>query len=330
MRILLLRGLTLLAAVALVGPATSAQTVLFNFEGPGGDTQGWEPDQAPDTELGEGARSLVRTVDAKAVAFREGMAVTIPAFEGTWLLEAVPNRPLLANEFRGMKYTWSTPQDFSATPILKVAASMQANGANSERHEYRIRVISGTGAAADTTEMTYIGLKTEGLDDGVDFNSFVNDWEVLTFDLSGFAGVNAVTQIETAGRNIDDGSNMTPDASAVNWGGLVHLDLVTVEAAAGGGTSSETGPGLASLGDVYPNPTASGASLAVEVSSAQRVTATVYDVLGRQVATAFDGPLAPGTTALLRLDTARLAPGTYVVRLEGETFAASRRLSVAR
>ena len=331
MRILLLRGLALLAAIALVGPATSAQTVLFNFEGPGGDTQGWEPNEAPDTSIGEGARSGVKTVDSKAIGMVNGAQARINAFRGMWLLEAIPNRPIPANEFRGMKYTWSTPQDFSATPILKVAASMNANGPDSELHQYRIRVVSGTGATADTTEMIYDGLKSEGAGDGEDNNSFVNDWEVLTLDLSGFAGVNAVTQIETTGRHADDASTTgMPKADSGPWGGLVHLDYVTVEAAAGGGTSSETGPGLASLGDVYPNPTASGASLAVEVSSAQRVTATVYDVLGRQVARAFDGPLAPGATALLRLDTARLAPGTYVVRLEGETFSASRRLSVAR
>ena len=335
MRTLLLRGFALFLAVAVVGPAASAQdddddddvTVLFNFEGPGGDTQGWEVTQDADT-LSMGDNRDLQAIDQKAI----GMGNFIDAFDGDYLLEATPNRALRARTFRGAKYTWDTAQDWSDTPVLKLAASMNARGAESEFHEYRIRVVSGTGASADTTEMVYVGLKSEGSDDAEDFNSFVNDWERLEFDLSEVDGfdLTQVTQIEAAGRNVDDGTNDTPGPDG-NWGGLVHVDYVTLEAGEDtGGTSSETGPGLASLGDVYPNPTASGASLAVEVETAQRVTATVYDVLGRRVARAFDGPLAPGATSLLRLDTARLAPGTYVVRLQGETFAASRRLSVVR
>ena len=329
MRTLLLRGLGLLAAAALLGPAASAQpTVLFNFEGFGGDVQGWMPDQPPDTDLGENARSLVRAVDSKAVGMVNGMQASIDAFNGTYLLEAVANRPIPANEFRGMKYTWATPQDWTTTPVLKLAASMQANGPDSELHQYRIRVISGTGDDAEVTEMIYDGLKSEGAGDGTDFNSFVNDWEVLTFDLTDFDGLDAITSIEAAGRHADDETTSgTPKADAGNWGGLVHLDYVTVEAR---GVAVEGAPGLASLGDVYPNPSAARASLSLEVEAAQHVTATVHDVLGRTVATAFDGALAPGAVQLVAFDTASLAAGTYVVRVQGETFAASRRLTVAR
>lgn len=54
------------------------------------------------------------------------------------------------------------------------------------------------------------------------------------------------------------------------------------------------------------------------------------DALGRSVATVFDGPLAAGSVQTLAVDTSRLAPGVYVVRVTGETFAQSRRLVVAR
>ncbi|WP_420455706.1 T9SS type A sorting domain-containing protein [Rubrivirga sp.] len=332
MRIPLL--LALAGVLALAAPAALAQTptVLFDFEGAGGDTQGWQPDVAPDPDLGENARSLVRTLDTKPV----GGGNQIDAFEGTWMLEAVANRPILAANFRGMKYEWATPQDWTMTPILKLAASMYANGPNSERHQFRIRVVAGT----DTTEMIYEGLKSEGADDGTSNNSFVNDWEVLTFDLSEFDGLDRITAIEAAGRHADtDATGGTPvvateDADGTitpiegqNWGGNVQLDLVTVEARP---VAVEGQPGLRSLSAAYPNPSAAAATLDLAVETSQRVTATVVDVLGRSVQTAFEGLASPSAAVPVRVDASRLAPGTYVVVVRGETFVQSRRLSVAR
>jgi hypothetical protein len=326
-------ALALCAAFSLSTPSVLAQqTVLFDFEGFGGDVQGWEPDVAPDLDLDEPARSSVRTLEEKPI----GMGESIPAPEGSWMLEGVPNRPILAANFRGMKYTWDSPQDWSGTPLLKLAASMYANGPSSELHQWRIRVFSGE----DMTEMIYDGLKSNQ-GDGTDGNTFVNEWQVLEFDLSDFEGVGSVTSIEAAGRHADtaetggmpvvaevneDGEIVPIDGA--NWGGLVQIDVVTVEPATG--TSTEGTPDLAFLGEVYPNPAASAAQLALEVERPQRVRATVYDVLGRVVLQAFDGNLLPGTRHLVDLDTARLAAGSYVVRLSGESFSTSRRLSVVR
>ncbi|MEO0558676.1 MAG: T9SS type A sorting domain-containing protein, partial [Bacteroidota bacterium] len=81
---------------------------------------------------------------------------------------------------------------------------------------------------------------------------------------------------------------------------------------------------------VTPNPAVSSASLALRVDAPQFVTATVVDALGRVVQTPFADELAPSTDAQISVNTAVLAPGTYVVRVEGETFAQSRRLTVVR
>jgi hypothetical protein len=56
----------------------------------------------------------------------------------------------------------------------------------------------------------------------------------------------------------------------------------------------------------------------------------VYDVLGRRVAVLFDGKVDAGETEALRLDADGLASGVYLVRVTGETFAATRRLTVVR
>jgi hypothetical protein len=56
----------------------------------------------------------------------------------------------------------------------------------------------------------------------------------------------------------------------------------------------------------------------------------VYDVLGRRVAVLHDGPLAAERTERLALSAQGLASGVYLVRVAGEAFTATRRLTVVR
>jgi hypothetical protein len=81
---------------------------------------------------------------------------------------------------------------------------------------------------------------------------------------------------------------------------------------------------------IYPNPFATAASIDLTVREAQQVAVAVYDALGRRVATLFDGRLAAGQAQALRLPGAGLASGVYLVRVEGETFTATRRLALVR
>jgi len=92
--------------------------------------------------------------------------------------------------------------------------------------------------------------------------------------------------------------------------------------------------------EVYPNPVREQATVELAVkerqdpgsSPGQGVTVTVYDVLGRQVTTLYDGRLPAQETNRLSLDAAGLglSSGTYVVRVEGERFVATKRLTVVR
>ena len=328
---MLLRSSALALALGLAS-APHAQTTLFDFEGFGGDTQGWEPDEAPNTELGEGARSRVQTLEDKPI----GGGERIDAFEGNWMLEGIANRPILAANFRGMQYEWSSPQDWTATPFLKLAASMYANGPNSEFHQFRIRVTAEDGS---TAEMIYDGLKSNQGND-TEGDTFVNEWQVLGLDLSNFAGVNQIVKLEAAGRHADtEDSGGTPvvaerDASGnitpiegANWGGNVHIDFVTVGPAP---VSIEGLPGVAELSDVYPNPAARTATLDLAVDRAQRVRVTVVDVLGRELLTAFHAAISTGTSVPVVIETADLAPGRYLVRVQGETFGTAQPFSVIR
>lgn len=81
--------------------------------------------------------------------------------------------------------------------------------------------------------------------------------------------------------------------------------------------------------DLFPNPAATGATARLELATAGPVRVVVLDLLGRPVATLYDGFLAAGTTTL-PLDTRRLRAGTYVVRADAGDTTASARLTVAR
>jgi hypothetical protein len=79
-----------------------------------------------------------------------------------------------------------------------------------------------------------------------------------------------------------------------------------------------------------PNPLVGTASLRLQVKQAQAVTVRLYDLLGRQVRTLYQGPLEAGRSRSITVDARGLAGGTYLIRAEGEHFATSKRLTVVR
>ena len=144
----------------------------------------------------------------------------------------------------------------------------------------------------------------------------------LTADATGLPADATVRDLVTGTvAPLADGLSFTSDAT--DW-----TDRFVVSF--GRTTAGESAPAAFTLGAAYPNPATAQATLALRVGTAQRVTATLVDALGRTVATVFDGPLAAGADQALVVPTARLSPGLYVVRVQGETFAEARRLTVVR
>ena len=90
----------------------------------------------------------------------------------------------------------------------------------------------------------------------------------------------------------------------------------------------EVARGQLSLGDVYPNPTAGVARVAVTAGADARVTVRVYDVTGRVVATVAQDAVVSGRA--LDIDTAGLAAGLYLVRAESGAEVAVTRFTVVR
>jgi endonuclease I len=80
----------------------------------------------------------------------------------------------------------------------------------------------------------------------------------------------------------------------------------------------------------YPNPARGPVTLPVTVSETQRVQVILYDMLGRRIATVHDGEISGQDTRSIQLDTGGLASGTYFVRVRGQGFVATERLTVVR
>jgi hypothetical protein len=82
----------------------------------------------------------------------------------------------------------------------------------------------------------------------------------------------------------------------------------------------------------YPNPVQRQATVKVAVKTEQEVQLRLYDVLGRRLATLYDGPLPAqeSRTMTLRTDELGLSSGAYFLRLVGEDGTRTRRLTVVR
>jgi len=84
------------------------------------------------------------------------------------------------------------------------------------------------------------------------------------------------------------------------------------------------------IGKPYPNPVRSRASLDVTVREKQSVRIVLYDLLGRRVAVLHDGVLPSNRTETIGLDTDGLASGQYFVRIRGDQFMETRRITIVR
>ena len=88
-------------------------------------------------------------------------------------------------------------------------------------------------------------------------------------------------------------------------------------------------PQTAALSAAHPNPFRSTATVTLAVPQAGQVEVALFDVLGRRVGVLHEGPLAAGSHALM-LDGSGLPSGVYIVRAQGEGFAAARRVTLVR
>ena len=90
-----------------------------------------------------------------------------------------------------------------------------------------------------------------------------------------------------------------------------------------------TQAGTFALHSAYPNPFAATTTLGFSLPTAGHVRLTVYDVLGRRVATLVDGVRQSGEQTV-RFDASNLGSGTYIYRLEAGGTQLTERFTVVR
>jgi len=89
-----------------------------------------------------------------------------------------------------------------------------------------------------------------------------------------------------------------------------------------GGAYDVTGP--------YPNPVSQRATLEIRVREEQSLRVQLYDLLGRHIRTIYTERLPARETTQIRFDAGRLSSGSYFMRVKGEEFTVTRRMTVIR
>lgn len=84
------------------------------------------------------------------------------------------------------------------------------------------------------------------------------------------------------------------------------------------------------LSPMAPHPVQATSSSMLQVQRAGTVTAELYDLLGRRVQVLHDGPMQPSTPLVLTVDAERLPSGIYFLRVRGNGFQTTQRMSVVR
>lgn len=95
------------------------------------------------------------------------------------------------------------------------------------------------------------------------------------------------------------------------------------------GVEDDETPGAYALSPAYPNPFNPATTLTYRLSAAGPVSVQVYDALGRQVATLFEGMQVAGTHAVT-FEAAGLPSGLYLVRLAAPGFQQTRRVTLMK
>ena len=114
----------------------------------------------------------------------------------------------------------------------------------------------------------------------------------------------------------------TPDGTAPAEPGTIRLGDAQA-------TDADEWAAETTLGRAFPNPAATTASVRLVLAQAGPVRATLYDALGRRVATLTEGPLAAGDHTLA-VPVGSLPAGAYVIRVEADGAVHAARLTVAR
>jgi hypothetical protein len=114
-----------------------------------------------------------------------------------------------------------------------------------------------------------------------------------------------------------------PSASIVTQGGSLKNPVSSVE------SSDATIPETFFVGQNYPNPFNPSTTITYGLPTDAFVTAKVYNLLGREVATLFVGNQVAGIHRL-SFDAAHLSSGVYLCRIQAGSFVETKRMTLIK
>ncbi|MEW6511091.1 MAG: T9SS type A sorting domain-containing protein [Bacteroidota bacterium] len=133
--------------------------------------------------------------------------------------------------------------------------------------------------------------------------------------------------------DVDVRIELTDAMSPIVAGKVLRADAVRFQWVGPGLNATQTGPGNLptefALGQNYPNPFNPSTRIAYQIPVGSEVNLTVFDLLGRPVATLVDGRKSPGHYQI-GFDAGSLASGVYLYRLTAGSFAQTRKMMVIK
>jgi len=239
-----------------------------------------------------------------------------------------------------------------ATIVLNTAGTLggglRSQSADGMSYALTNTIVGGNTAPAGAdcagmvrSEGTNLFQSTDGCTISGPMTGDVTGMDPMLFGLSDNGGPTATHLPRPGSPVIDAGMS----ASETDQRGFVRADALADIGAVERGATAPTGL-VADAADVTakdgdgtatfallaptPNPTAGDATLRFSLADAAPAVLTLHDLLGRTVATLFDGDAPAGGVQSVRIPTSGLAPGVYVVRLQSAGQTAVQRLTVLR
>jgi len=181
---------------------------------------------------------------------------------------------------------------------------------------------------ADSTEFVAVPSNNDGADTEVTLTAAVIDQLLVSAGVADGESIELLWNVR-----VNDGVDTVAVSDAydvaTNSFNTVYRTITLTNSAS---VNNELVTGLPEKFDLkpnYPNPFNPSTQIAFDLPESADVRLTVFDVLGRQVATLINQPMKAGTHTV-SFDAQRLASGVYIYRLEAGSFTMTRNMMLIK
>lgn len=218
-------------------------------------------------------------------------------------------------------------------PLGVGATSVQGLDANERdiTSPASVQDLQVTSSARDAVTLSW----TATGDDGFQGTASFYDLRYATSPIESESDFDAATPIETSFVPGASGALQTASIDGLEPDQSYFFAIVTYDNAGNrspiGTTSNETV--LLSIShqlDVYPNPFRQQTTVRFAINREQRVAVEIYDALGRHVRTAYRQQTESSSFVYVTVGAGPMPSGRYFIRLVGESFAATRPVTLVR